>query len=84
MNRGVSGTRIVGKGKKQSVAGVDFVGYGAHYDSYPCDYLTAAAALGTTASDVDKFVGRLKDVLSDWKKQDKVNTRQDSLRQGPG
>lgn len=70
--RGVSGTRIVSKGKQQSVGGIDFLGYGAHYDNYPCDYLTAAAALGTTTADVDKFIDRLRSVILDWnKKQNK-------------
>lgn len=68
-DRCVSGTRVVAKGKQQSVGGIDFLGYGAHFDAYPHDYLTAAAALGTTEDDVDEFVSRLKKSLNEWKKQ---------------
>lgn len=45
------------------------MGYGAHYSDYPHDYLTAAAALGTTEADVDEFVSKLKKSLGEWKKQ---------------
>ncbi|KAI3436767.1 hypothetical protein D9Q98_006179 [Chlorella vulgaris] len=57
--RGVSGTRVVARCRRQSVGGVDFLGYGAHCDNYPCDYLTVAAALGTTEADVQDFLLRL-------------------------
>jgi O-phospho-L-seryl-tRNASec:L-selenocysteinyl-tRNA synthase len=66
--RGVSGTRVVARGMRQSVAGHSFEGYGAHFDEYPCDYLTFAAALGTTSSDVDEFVRRMKLALRDFQK----------------
>lgn len=58
-HRCISGTRVVGKGKKQNVAGLDFVGYGSHCNAYPHVYLTAAAAIGTTAAEADEFAGRL-------------------------
>lgn len=65
--RGVSGTRVVARGKKQTVAGFSFEGYGAHCDNYPCDYLTFAAALGTTHGDVDEFIRRLRLCLKAFK-----------------
>lgn len=66
--RAVSGTRVVARGKEQSVAGHHFTGYGAHYDAYPCDYLTFAAALGTTERDVDEFIRRLDLCIKELKK----------------
>lgn len=41
------------------VGGLPFAGYGAHCDAYPCDYLTVAAALGTSEQDIDEFLRRL-------------------------
>ena len=55
----MSGTRVVERGKQQTVEGIGFEGYGAHIDRYPHDYLTVAAALGTTAAEVDEFLARL-------------------------
>ena len=66
--RAVSGTRVVARGKEQSVAGHSFQGYGAHCDAYPCDYLTFAAALGTTEGDVDEFIRRLGLCIKDFKR----------------
>lgn len=58
--RCVSGTRVVARGAKQNVAGIGFTGFGAHCDAYPCDYLTVAAALGTSKADVLSFLSKLK------------------------
>lgn len=58
--RCVSGTRVVARGNKQTVAGLQFVGYGSHCDLYPCDYLTVAAALGTSKRDIDAFLTKLR------------------------
>lgn len=58
--RCVSGTRVVARGAKQNVAGIGFTGFGAHCDAYPCDYLTVAAALGTSKAHVLSFLSKLK------------------------
>ncbi|KAK9831899.1 hypothetical protein WJX81_006837 [Elliptochloris bilobata] len=65
--RCVSGTRVVARGKAAVVAGHSFVGYGAHCDAYPHDYLTFAAALGTTRADVDAFVRRLEQCFAEFR-----------------
>lgn len=65
--RCVSGTRVVPRGATATVAGRAFVGYGAHADAYPHDYLTFAAALGTTRADVDAFVGRLETCFAEFR-----------------
>jgi len=53
----------VTRSAEQEIAGHRFTGFGAHHSDYPCTYLTAAAALGITKSDVDSFVRRLDKVL---------------------
>mmetsp|Transcript_45082 Transcript_45082/g.86216 ORF Transcript_45082/g.86216 Transcript_45082/m.86216 type:complete len:87 (+) Transcript_45082:175-435(+) len=68
-SRSVSGVRTVPRGVTTSVAGVDFHGFGSSHDAYPTPYLTAAAALGTTEDDVDKFCIRLGECLSDTHKK---------------
>jgi len=50
---------VVARNTQQEVAGYNFSGFGAHYSSYPCSYLTAAAALGVTKEDIDSFIRRL-------------------------
>lgn len=66
--RCVSGTRVVARGKRQTVACIAFSGYGAHCDDYPCDYLTVAAALGTSRNDVDEFVARARQCFADFRR----------------
>ena len=46
------------------MCGFTFRGFGAHSSEYPCNYLTAAAAIGMTQNDVDTFIKRLDKVLS--------------------
>lgn len=68
-HRRVSGTRVVGKGVQQKVAGFKFEGYGSHCDAYPHSYLTFAAALGTTETDVEIFIRRLEACIKGFHKQ---------------
>ena len=56
--------RVVTHSTEQEIAGHHFTGYGAHHSNYPCTYLTAAAALGITKSDVDSFIRRLDKVFA--------------------
>ncbi|XP_041368316.1 O-phosphoseryl-tRNA(Sec) selenium transferase-like [Gigantopelta aegis] len=62
--RFVSGTRVVAPGKTTTVSGHTFKNFGAHCNSYPHAYLTAAASIGITREDVDIFITRLDKVLS--------------------
>jgi len=55
--------RVVTLGTEKEIAGHRFTGFGAHYSNYLCTYLTAAAALGITKSDVDNFIRRLDKVF---------------------
>ena len=62
-------SRVVAKtGKTTEVSGQKFLNFGSHSDSYPCNYLTAAAAIGMTKNDVDLFITRLDQVLKKSKK----------------
>eukprot|EP00887_Chlorella_sp_A99_P001435 scaffold8.g1435.t1 len=67
--RCVSGTRVVARGRRQEVGGHVFEGYGAHTDDYPCDYLTVAAALGTSEADIETFLARLSAALGEFRRR---------------
>ncbi len=62
--------RVVAKGETKDVGGTKFVGFGSHYNSYPCAYLTAAAAIGMDKKEIDMFIQRLEKVFSKCKKKD--------------
>eukprot|EP01137_Pigoraptor_chileana_P035385 Opistho-2@29300 len=67
-SRCVSGTRVVDPRKSEiTIEGHTFRGFGAHYDAYPTPYLTAAAALGITQTDIDTFIDRLDRTLAKTK-----------------
>lgn len=51
------------------VGGLAFSGYGAHCDAYPCDYLTVAAALGTSEQDIDEFLRRLGQCFAEFRQR---------------
>lgn len=68
-SRCVSGTRVVAPGKRQEVGGIMFEGFGASHDNYPVPYFTAAAALGTTRNDVDRFCVQLNKCYKDYRKR---------------
>ncbi|XP_037092822.1 O-phosphoseryl-tRNA(Sec) selenium transferase-like isoform X2 [Pollicipes pollicipes] len=66
--RCVSGTRVIAPGDNKVISGHTFEGWGAHHSRYPHAYLTAAAAVGITAGDVERFVQRLDKVLTRWRR----------------
>ena len=61
--------RVVAQGDCKEINGHTFTGFGSHFDRYPYTYLTAAAAIGMTKTDVDLFVKRLNETFSKWKKK---------------
>ena len=73
--------RTVERGTRKSVAGIDFVGYGAHFNSYPVPYLTAACAVGMTRDDVDIFIKRLRKTIADHSKKAAKAAAQQAKRQ---
>jgi len=44
-----------------------FVKWGAHSDSYPCAYFTAAAAIGMKKEEIDTYVKKLDKVFTKFK-----------------
>jgi O-phospho-L-seryl-tRNASec:L-selenocysteinyl-tRNA synthase len=69
-SRCVSGTRVVAPGVRQTIGGVTFDGWGASCSAYPAGpYFTAAAAIGTTTEDVDRFCAKLKSAFKDFRKK---------------
>ena len=64
--RRVSGTRFVGNNEKE-VLGFRFRTYGASYDGYPYEYLTAACAIGITMQEIDIFLQRLDELFTEPK-----------------
>lgn len=71
--RCVSGARVVPRGTIKEIGGHVFEGFQSHTNSYPCAYLTAAAAVGMSKDDVDLFIKRLDKVLA--KVQRKINQK---------
>merc|ERR1712226_746646 len=70
--RGVSGTRVVtGKEEKVFQGNHVFKGWGSHYDNTDVPYITAAAAIGMTHSDINLFIKRLD--ITGTKKQRAIN-----------
>jgi O-phospho-L-seryl-tRNASec:L-selenocysteinyl-tRNA synthase len=67
--RCVSGTRIVPRGTVQRMGGMEFCGFGSSHDAYPHAYLTAACAIGLTASEGDDFFTRLDQTLHEFQKR---------------
>ena len=64
-----SGARVVAAAAApKKVGGLEFANYGAHHDSYPTAYITAAAAMGIRQADVDLFLKRFDKALGEWKK----------------
>ena len=61
--RGVSGTRVLTGKDVKKIEGYEFKSWGSHSDDMDIPYLTAAAAIGMTKSDVELFVKRLDKVL---------------------
>lgn len=64
--RCVSGTRVICNIEHKTISGYEFHGWGSHYDGYPSSYLTAAATVGMTTSDIDQFLQRFTKVMNDW------------------
>lgn len=82
--RCVSGTRVVARGQRKSVAGVEFEGYGASVKGYPHDYLTAACALGLSSAELDEFLVRLDKTIRKVKGKREGKAEECKRVVGPG
>jgi O-phospho-L-seryl-tRNASec:L-selenocysteinyl-tRNA synthase len=67
--RGVSGARVVSPWNgKETIAGIEFQGYGSSYSHYPVPYVTVACALGFENEDVEILEKKLNDTCADFYK----------------
>ena len=61
--------RVVAPGSGKTIGPHTFANWGAHHDSYPCAYFTAAAAIGMRKEEVDVFAERLEKVFVKFRKK---------------
>lgn len=63
-SKGVTGARVLVpnriRQKSTIIDGYSFSGFGTHYDDFPHAYMTVAAAVGSSLSDIDTFIERLE------------------------
>jgi O-phospho-L-seryl-tRNASec:L-selenocysteinyl-tRNA synthase len=52
---------------KKVIDGVSFESYGAHADTYPYCYMTAACAIGATRQEMESFLQRFDSAIQDYK-----------------
>lgn len=70
-SRGVSGTRVIDSSEKRTIDKYKFLGYGSQCKdgTYPHIYMTAAAAMGMTKTDVDIFCTRVEKTINEFIKE---------------
>jgi len=75
-SRGCSGVRVIATSTTKKIGKFSFTGYGAHCNSFPCSYLTVAAAIGIKKEEVDGFMKRLDKTIREFmkKKKDSVDS----------
>lgn len=63
--RGISGARVVacGADNEKIINGHRFENWCSHCDEYSHSYITAAAGIGVTRAEIDKFIEKLRDAL---------------------
>jgi len=71
--RSVSGTRVVPRGKTSVICGIAYEGFGSSHPAYPHSYMTAAAAIGGTRAEVDRFVDTLDKTMAAFKQKQAKN-----------
>jgi len=71
-----SSVQVKGKYRK-TIDGTSFESYGAHTDTYPCCYLTAACAVGATQAELQVFLDRLSLALQEYSGSDKTKSKQE-------
>lgn len=59
--------RVVAPGDNKQIGEYLFKNFNSHSNSYPCSYLTCAAAIGMKKEEVDSFIKRLQKILDSAK-----------------
>lgn len=67
--------RVVAPGAEKAIGAHTFINWGAHHNSYPCAYFTAAAAIGMKREEVDIFIKRLDKTFTKFKRR-RVHTQE--------
>ena len=65
---------------EKTIGKYKFAGWGAHHKRYPVSYLTAAAAIGITKSEIDLFLSRLDKAFKTFKKPSSSISNTDSQK----
>ncbi|KAM7360120.1 sec synthetase [Cochliomyia hominivorax] len=71
--RGISGTRVIASGCNKTIDGYEFKNWGSHDDNDAVAYLTAAASLGLSVTEIDVFIKKLKECWKDLKREKPKN-----------
>ncbi|XP_065354399.1 O-phosphoseryl-tRNA(Sec) selenium transferase [Calliphora vicina] len=73
--RGISGTRVVARDSTKTIDGYEFKNWGTHEDRNGPAYLTAAATLGLTLSEIEVFLKKLNECWKDLQSQKVKNNK---------
>lgn len=76
--RGISGARVVAVGDCRKIEGQEFISWGTHHSATRTAYLTMAAGLGITKSEIDNCFQKLQacwEAFSDQKSKNKNNKK---------
>lgn len=65
--RCASGARILVPGATKNIAGLVFDNFGTSHDDYPHQYMTVAAAIGTSMQEIDSFFERFRSCVAKFK-----------------
>ena len=60
---------MIAPGEAKIIGGYTFKNWGSHSDNYPCIYMTAAAAIGLEAEEIDTFLKRLEKIFLKFKRK---------------
>eukprot|EP00397_Hematodinium_sp_SG-2012_P033452 GEMP01035745.1.p1 GENE.GEMP01035745.1~~GEMP01035745.1.p1 ORF type:complete len:479 (+),score=103.76 GEMP01035745.1:22-1437(+) len=81
-SRRVSGPRVVKcPTAAKTIDGVSFPNYGSHNDDFELPYLTAACAVGSTRTDLETFLQRLDQALTDIKAEFGSKNAKDAVKE---
>jgi len=69
--RCASGARIIVPGSSKEIDGIVFDNFGTSHDDYPHQYMTVAAALGTSKHEIDSFFERFRTCVAKFQNHTK-------------
>ena len=64
----IMGVRVITKGEKKAISGIEFENYGSHSNSYPfLPYFTIACAIGMKKNEIDCLIIKLDQSLVEFR-----------------